>query len=378
MVLIKQWLCRLQLVLFFCICHRIARNSLGILHVYRPIGIAMNSVSTNDIVNIMDAGLGDPPDLPPGCVQLFSGCLHALSDMSDKKRAAFALQHREFIVKWMCFLTAYRSKANFKRLYETLMVCRCDTGPEVLRRAPKALHTLSPHTGGRPNMLMFLNIFFERICQFIPAIEGIRLRALYKPSNLTWPAHPSDLMPYIDQPIRSVHMLASWSFVRHITGAPVYTFARLFNELIQSLRAHMVPGLLKTPAVWDWLADLVRCSMIELRKGSMQAQAMFALLQQSASLVSYICDAMFDDELIVWATSDGERSLARVCEFASDGMVAIQAAYHYRRKNFGHDHKPGSAQAEERTRGHFAELALRILRARPLVRNQVRGSVLAQ
>jgi hypothetical protein len=179
-------------------------------------------------------------------------------------------------------------------------------------------------------MLISLNILFEQVNRLNTDTDPDRHRdrcSLYKSSEpKRWPALPSDVMPHLDQPMQSVHMLAAWSFIRHIAGAPLYTFARMFCEMIWHLRAWMVPGLLKTPLIWDWLADLVRCHSIEIKNNTIHGEAMFSLLSDAGRLLSFICNMLLDDELVMWATSDGQRSLERVLKFTSDGMEAVSAA----------------------------------------------------
>jgi hypothetical protein len=319
------------------------------------------------IVEVMNAALGEPPDLPLGCARLLTGCLNAISTSDpDMTRAIFALKHRDLIVKWMLFLSAPRSMMEFKSLYDTLAVCRCNDGPAVLRAAPETLHIRSQGSA-RSDMLIFVIVFFKRFGELIPAISNEDARALFRKSRQPtsqWPANATDIMPWADQPVRFVHMIAQWSFVRYVAEAPVYTFARMISGMMRHLRATMVPGLLRTPLIWNWLMDMVQCSAaFATSNHSESTRVMLTLLEDGADLLSRICESMFDEELIFWATSDGQRTLLHVLEFASDGMQAVSAAFESRLRTS--DRQPGDAKTGQRSREYFADFALRILKARP-------------
>jgi hypothetical protein len=340
----------------------------------------MDSLTIEQVAEIMDAALGDPPNTPPGCIQILCGCLDSLT-AHDMKRTTFARKHRSLIVKWMRFLSAHRTMEEFKCLQETLSTCRCEEGPEMLRQAPRILHSRGlgvEDAKAYSDMLMFVNVIFKMIGELLAEVDNHDARALYRSRRSTiWPISPTDLMPYIEEPVHSVHMIAAWSFVRHLVGAPAYRFADVLGKMIRSLRAAMVPGLLKTPLVWDWLADIVRCSMIEVQKASSVAENMLGLLEDAAGLISQICDTMFDEELIMWSTSDGQRSLVRVLEFVSDGNTAAAFALRYQLRS---SKLTGElTRTRQRIQDHFVELALRILRARRHLRKEnIRGGMIPE
>jgi hypothetical protein len=84
---------------------------------------------------------------------------------------------------------------------------------------------------------------------------------------------------------------------------------------------------------------------------------------------SFVHNTLLDDELVMWATSDGQRSLERVLKFTSDGMEAVSAACHHLRKLSRQ--VPIDLSMREWTRQSFAGLAWRVLRARPHLRRSV-------
>jgi hypothetical protein len=40
----------------------------------------VDALSMDEVAEIMDAALGEPPETPPGCAAMLHGCLHKLTE----------------------------------------------------------------------------------------------------------------------------------------------------------------------------------------------------------------------------------------------------------------------------------------------------------
>jgi hypothetical protein len=101
----------------------------------------MKAASVQTVARIMDAAIGEPPDTPPGCVNLLLGCISWIAEGDRISRRTY-VHSRYLFVNLMKFLTCPRRREERARLAEIMTTCRCRSpeAPLIVQRSPPRLH----------------------------------------------------------------------------------------------------------------------------------------------------------------------------------------------------------------------------------------------
>jgi hypothetical protein len=251
-----------------------------------------------EAVLIMQAALGDPPTPPPGCVRLLLGCWQVLSDEWYEVADAMFETHHDLFQLWMRFLVVPRSPLEFKTLFAVMETCRCQNRPALVRNAPRDLHI---HFQGPDHAVAR---FATMLCrEFAPRLEKRwDITRLYRTRDRTaWPRSLEDMLPY--EPNNALHMLGTW--IDSPGHTPTAAIGRLFRVLVETFKARVLFGLIKSPTTWHWLTRTVFSVASRLKDKYMPVTPLTVgnllyFLSETGGLLDAMVDTMFAPEILMW------------------------------------------------------------------------------
>jgi hypothetical protein len=101
----------------------------------------IKDMTPNEMIKIITIGLGEPPGIPLACTRILVSCYYRLGSLWGSCTRA---QRHAICAQAMRFLAAPRTSEDMVVLKDTLQygICRCESGPAILRRVAWAEHEL--------------------------------------------------------------------------------------------------------------------------------------------------------------------------------------------------------------------------------------------
>jgi hypothetical protein len=255
---------------------------------------SFESLSSDELSEIMRVALGQPPALPPGCAYLLCGTMGILG---AKLGALVSRTKPSLYGQWMDFLTIPRSVREFEALAARLSICRCfaASAPAVLRNSPEDLH-LPPHTGVGASAVAEAIIGSIYSSGVLDEYELPWRTHDQLAQSRNWPYHPTDLIPH--GPVATIHMLGRWLYIPH--NDCCREVCSLNKILLVTFKTKLLPGLLKSPVIWRLASMNLSQAFHDPIQQTSDVEIALDTVDKAGQILQHTFSMMFDDELRMW------------------------------------------------------------------------------
>lgn len=319
-------------------------------HLYRVAGLntVMGGLSIYELALILNAAIGEPPETPPGCVDLILGCIYALLSPSGALTHRTLVDCRFLFNKVMRFLTIARTHKDRTLLGETLMACRCRNPetPCLVRKSPVYLHShMRPdhsfssltdrlHHPGR-GLAAVITQSCHLVSRAFNAMKLARLHGLYRlegNDQTSWPACLDDICPF---PITSsLEMVGAWTRAFE-KDEPAHWLGNIMNSTVISHKTDAIPAIWASHSLWYWIRRHTRRESSALSVAvskpavdSVMAASHLSSIVEAADLLSQTTRLLSRLELFRWladvnkGNSDfGMSRILRLCDQATRAVT---------------------------------------------------------
>jgi hypothetical protein len=141
------------------------------------------------------------------------------------------------------------------------------------------------------------------------------------------------------EPNASFAMLTAWFYSPEFV--PMQNASHLVSRIIETFQSSILIGLLSSPALMDWVLFTGELAYRRSSRGSpfaveVNIQATkhtVSLVKDSGNLLEAIGDILFDEEILLWVTSNHRRTpniFTRVCDLATTAshIAVVRAQEH--------------------------------------------------
>jgi hypothetical protein len=290
----------------------------------------IDDLSMDDVIEILAFALGEPPAPPPGCSNMLLGLISQLNHLINESQGMFP-EHGWINTHIIHFLSAPRLMAHLRDFKDTAETCRCKKSAFLSARAPWALHGRS--TAPDKTLARFVDLVSGDV-SFVLGLA--KLPALYRMKKTEWwPQSRRDLL--VGNLNESFIALTAWFYLPD--PVPMQGHASLVRPIIQMYKSSVLLGLLKSPAIMNWIHQCGHIAYSRANSSSpvkvsqMTTKNTVALVKDSGDLLRAVNDVLFEEELLLWATSDGRTSsevFNRTCDLATAAshIAAVRAEEH--------------------------------------------------
>jgi hypothetical protein len=267
-------------------------------------------MALNSLLHGMIVALGDPSKRPQGCIHLLNGSVLTLTESVGhwSERAGIREELRRFFIVAMYSFTIFCAKpGQMKEMVEQMKICRCaNSDTDFIRESVTNLHK---PVNLEDDLEGFITVFGTIFLEMIVALDfrerhGLRIPGASTAKSSTlgekarWPPHASELLPTPYQ--NSFTAFLQWPW-------PSTTYVTLISRIIDIFNVELVPSLLISPRMENWLQWAIDGSDSYFPiKDDNDLTGVVASMMGVCHLLQLVARIMFDEQILAWLTNHGE------------------------------------------------------------------------